>query len=724
MSPAIEAVTFERKGRAMSRRRMTNPSVAWMAAALLAAAAAGQASGQEPSAAAPAAAAAQGGIALNFKDASLDVVLEHLSETAGFVVVKDAAVDGRVSIVSRQPLTADEAVELLNTVLKDKGYTALRTGRTLKIVALGDAKKANVPVQAGTDPALLQPSDRLVTQVMPLRMVDAVKLKADLAPLVPAYADLSANASSNSLIMTDTVTNVRRVMEIVKALDSHMQGVTEVKVFPLKYASATSAAKLVNEVFKEDTSTSQQSVSPFGAFGRFRMPGMPGGPGGDSGASGDTSRAAKVKASADDRSNTVVVSGPSEVLKVVESVMQNLDSNPQSEKAVMEYRLKNSKAATLKTVLNDLFTDRSSTRTGTTGTTSTARTRGTQGGQTGPMWGPAQAAVSDTSALAALDMAGQVYVAADSDSNTLLVMAPSKFFKRIREIIAELDRSVPQVLIKVLLAEVTHTDKTDLGAEFSVLNLRASGNGDKLFTDFGVAAEKDGMQLKLLESNVTATLRALQKVGQLNVLSRPYILASDNQQAKITVGKEVPFVTQNRTTDTSQTITSYEYKDIGIILTVTAHINPDGLVILDVAPEVSELTGETVTISETLTLPVYATRTASSRVGIRDGQTIVIGGLMEDKKTDTISKVPLLGDIPWIGALFRRTIKDISKTELLIFLTPHVALEPETLKSMSKDEMEGSKIPQSLDPGAFDEHMKGMRRGAAKPEDAESEKKP
>jgi len=324
------------------------------------------------------------------------------------------SVEGRVNIVSRQPMTAEEAVELLNTVLKDKGFTALRTGRTLKIVALADAKKANVPVQAGTDPARLQPSDRLVTQVMPLRVVDAVKLKADLASLMPAYADISANASSNSLIMTDTVTNVRRIMEIVKALDSHLMGVTEVKVFPLKYASATSAAKLVNEVFKEDTTPAQQNVFPFGGFGRFRGPGSQG-----ADSSSESGRAPKVKASADDRSNTVVVSGPPDVLKVVQAVMQDLDSNPQSEKAVMEYRLKNSKAATLKTVLNDLFADRSSTRAGTTSTTSTGRTRSSQGAPMGTIGGGAQTAVSESSALAALDMAGQVYVAADADSNTL-----------------------------------------------------------------------------------------------------------------------------------------------------------------------------------------------------------------------------------------------------------------------------------------------------------------
>jgi general secretion pathway protein D len=564
---------------------------------------------------------------------------------------------------------------------------------------------------------------------MPLRLVDAVKLKQELAPLIPSYADLSANAASNSLIMTDTETNVRRVMQIVKALDTHMSGAADVKVFPLKYASAASAARLINEVFREDTTSQQQQAVPFfGGFGRFRMPGAPGGP--DAAQSTEGGRTQRVRASADDRSNTVVVTGPADVLRIVESVMRDLDSNPQSEKAVMQYRLKNAKAATLKTVLNDLFTDRSTTRTGTTGVTATGRTQqqqqqqqrtGQTTGQTAARAGQTTGAavLSDGSVLAALDMAGQVYVAADTDSNTLLIMAPGKFFQRIKQIVEELDRDVPQVLIKVLIAEVSHTNTTDLGMEFSVLNMRPSGRGSQLFTDFDVAEQSGGVMVKLLEKDITGALRALQKVGKMNVLSRPYILASDNQQAKITVGREVPFITNTRTTETGQTLNTIQYQDIGIILVVTAHINPEGTVILDVAPEVSALTGETVPISETVSAPVFAKRSASSRVGIRDGQTIVIGGLMEDKKTDTINKVPLLGDIPLLGALFRRTINEVTKTELLIFLTPHVAQAPTALDGMSKDETAGSKIPGSLEPGAFDKHMEGMKRGAARTEEAE-----
>jgi len=636
------------------------------------------------------------GIILNFKDAPLETVLAYLSEAAGFVIVGDVGMESRVTIISRQPLAPQEAVDLLNTVLKEEGFAALRMGRTLKILPLSEAKQANIPVRAGNDPDALEPSDSLVTQVVPLRFVDAARLSQDLAPLVPAYADISANASSNALILTDTAANVQRLMQIVRALDTHLGAVTEVRVFALEYASAVNAAKLVNEVFKEEPAAQQQQAATR-VLRRFR------GPGGDGDAdSGEGRPSQKVTASADERTNTVVVSGPPDVLKVVETVIRELDANPIAEQAVFTYHLKNAKAENLERVLNELFESESSAQAQSSsagGRRSSARRSNQQ----------ASAGTAETAA----ELAGEVRVVADEDSNSLMVMTAQKNFARVREIISELDRAVPQVLIKVLLAEVTHSNSRDLGAEFSVLNLRASGRGASGLTDFAVANQSGGLIFRLLEKDVTATLRALEEEGKLDVLSRPYILASDNQAASITVGQEVPFIRNTRVTETGQTINTIEYEDIGIILQVTPHINPEGLVILDVVPEISTLTGESVPISETVDAPVFAKRSAQSRVAIQDGQTIVIGGLMEDQKTETIRKVPMLGDVPYLGRLFRRTIKESAKTELLIFLTPHVAQQPTALEPMSDEEMRGSEVvPGAVGPGVFDKHLEGMRRGA------------
>ncbi|MCX5672294.1 MAG: type II secretion system secretin GspD, partial [Planctomycetota bacterium] len=714
----------------------------------------------------------EGPILLNFKDASLRTVLEYLSEAAGLVVVADAALDSRVTVMSRQTLSVDEAVSVLNTVLKEKGYAAIRSGRTLKIVTLDQAKKAALPVRSGSDPDEIEPSDQLVTHIIPLQYVDAAQVKRDLATLVPTYADLSSNASSNTLILTDTQTNVRRFVEIIRALDARMAGVSEVKVFQLKYANAANAARLITDLFKPDQ-TAQGGGNPFAAMRRaFMGPGGPGGPGGRGGSSSDDSgqggRQQKITASADDRTNTLVVSGPPDTLRVIEGVVKELDANPTEEQAVFFYPLKNATAVNIEGVLNSIFgwsgttTGRATTQRqslsmpGRTGSNTGSRgiggsssgrsgaggmgssgmgsggfasggmgssgagasrfgSGGTFGGGMGAgMQGRGSSRISPTTASAASDLAGQVYVVADADTNSLLVTAATKNFDKIKEILADLDRPVPQVLIKVLIAEVTHDNSLDLGAEFSILNMNAAGTkGEKYGTDFSVAAQTGGLVVKLLHDDYTATLRALATTGKLDVLSRPYILTSDNQEAWIQVGQYVPFVAYTQLTDTGITNNSYQWQDIGIILTVMPHINPDGLVIMDVYQEISDLTSTTVPLSGTTTARALAKRAAQSRVAVRDSQTIVIGGLMADRSTDTVSKVPLLGDIPGLGALFRRTVTTKTKTELLIFLTPHVATVPDDLKTMAEDEQAGAKvIREAVEPGAFDEHMKGMQRGA------------
>jgi general secretion pathway protein D len=482
-----------------------------------------------------------------------------------------------------------------------------------------------------------------------------------------------------------------------------------------------------------------------------------------------------VTASSDDRTNTLVVSGPPELLKVIDDIISKLDSNPTEEQAVFVYPLKNALAANLETVLNNLFgwsggtSGRTSTpsRQGTTstspfqrGTGSSSRSTGGSGfgssgsssrssgglgssafgssgfgssgfgssgfgssgffgsGSSGYL-GRGSTRISPSTAAAASDLAGQVYVVADPDTNSLLVTADSKHFDKIKEILADLDRPVPQVLIKVLIAEVTHKETLDLGAEFSALNLDATGlRGQRYGTDFGVAAQTGGLIFRVLENEVAAAIHALAGVGKLDVLSRPYILTSDNQQAAIMVGEEVPFITRSQLTDTGQTINTIEYDNIGIILTVTPHINPEGLVIMDVYPEISARSKTSIPISETVSAPVFERRAAQSRVAIRDGQTIVIGGLMEDRYTDQVDKVPILGDIPLLGLLFQSKSQEKTKTELLIFLTPHVAKVPDDLKQMAADEQAGAKvIRDAVEPGAFDDHMKGMERGAIPPQE-------
>jgi len=281
----------------------------------------------------------------------------------------------------------------------------------------------------------------------------------------------------------------------------------------------------------------------------------------------------------------------------------------------------------------------------------------------------------------------------------------------VRMIIDDLDRPVPQVLIKVLVAEVTHGNSADLGVDFSILNQRSNGNGQAVDAKFGNALLKTGLAVTILEENLTATLHALAEDNKLDVLSRPYLLASDNQLANILIGQSVPFINDTRITDNGQQINTIVYRDIGLSLNVTPHINPDGVVIMDVLPEISQLTSESVPISSTTSAPVIAKRSAESRIGVKDGQTVVIGGLMEDRRTSKVQKIPLIGDIPFIGQVLSRTQTTKTKTELLIFLTPHVAQRPEALQPMSEDERNNTKLtPGAVAPGTFQDHMDNLNR--------------
>lgn len=633
-------------------------------------------------------------IRMNFENAPLNAILEHLSKTAGFIVIKEADVQGTISIIAQQPLTVNEAVMLLNTMLKQRGLTALRNERILTIVSLTDAKKRYIPVKAGNDPDVISRTDEVITQVIPLRYTDAAKLKDDLAPLLPEYAVMSANAASNSLILTDTSSNVKRIVQIVRELDQHVSGTTNVRVFPLLYADASNVARIIKDVFATENSNAQNSAANrMRQFFRGRGGQQP---------QQETSQSAisnKVLASADTQTNTVAVSGPADTLTVVAEVIKQLDSNPTQQQEVFIYPLKNATANTLATRLTNLFKD------STTSNNRNNNRNNRNNNQT----------ESDSSAT---DLKGEVTVISDNDTNSLMVMTSAKNYERVRKIIDDLDRPIPQVLIKVLVAEVTHDGSIDLGMEFSALNMHGNDEGFAVGTNFGVASATSGFKFSLIETNLNAAIHALETVGKLDVLSRPYILTSDNKKATITVGEEVPFIRDSRTTDSGQTINTIEYEDIGIILNVTPHINPDGLVIMDVAPEISTLTGNTVPISETVNAPTFAKRSASSRVAIQNGQTIVIGGLVQDRKTSTINKVPLLGDIPLLGELFKRTQDSKSKTELLIFITPHVANQPGILKAISDAEEQSQEIVRNAMKGElYNKHLQRMgTEGNVQPE--------
>lgn len=288
----------------------------------------------------------------------------------------------------------------------------------------------------------------------------------------------------------------------------------------------------------------------------------------------------------------------------------------------------------------------------------------------------------------------QALIETDPETKSIIVVGDDDANQRIKEIIKSLDHPVPQVLIKVVFVEVTHNKDVDVGFEGS-FKTKTNGSAESLKSAFGVASQTTGGFFHILEKDLDVTLRAMSEVGKLEVLSRPSILTRNSQLATITVGQKVPFIQNSRITQDGQTINTVTYNDIGIILQVTPFITSDGLVEMDVYPEISALTGDTVPISDTINAPVYALRSASTQVVVPDGVTVVIGGLMQDNNTESVKKIPVLGDIPLLGMAFRRTVTAKDKTELLIFLTPHVVQGNAQLADLSKREKESMEmVPQ------------------------------
>jgi general secretion pathway protein D len=757
-------------------------------------------------------------ITMNFKDASIDAVLDYLSQTAGFFVIKEVPVTGRVTVFNRSPISPEDAVKYLNSALKNDGFTAIQMGKVLKITTLANAKHADIPVHIGNDPEKIDTTDELITQIIPVRSVDAVKLKTDILPLVNTEADLTANAASNTLIITDTSANVRRVVQIVSSLDKRESSATDIRVRQLKYADATAAAKLITDIFNPQASQAQNQTGGFGGgFPFFRFGGGAGGAGGAGGGGGgrggfgggfggppgggggaaataqaDSGDTGHVQASADQRTNTVVVSGPPDTLTVIDGMLTKLDSDPAAEEDFFIYQVKNGQAVDMASTLNGLFsgtTANSATANrsqfasgtgnrvsgsgnfsgggggagsfgggsggfggggggggfggggggfggGTGGALGGASRTGTNGGVAGV--GNGLAGRTGTGAFGATagggaagaggvaDLIGQVYVVADQDTNSLLVATATKFETRVKGVIDQLDRRVPQVLIKVLIAEVTHDNALDFGTDFSILdtNRNPAGKGQFFSGTTGANAAiaaaaangtPSGLIATFLEGNISVTLQALAQQNKLDILSRPYILTSDNQEADITVGSEVPFITSTDIDSNGGIHNNAQYQDIGIILTVTPHINPEGMVTMLVSPQISSLTSKTVTIQQGVDLPVFDVRSADSYLTCHDGQTVVIGGMMQDQKTEAVSKIPILGDIPFLGKLlFSYNTTDKTKTELLIFMTPHVAADPLVLKPMANDEMHGLRLtPNAVEPGVFQDHLQGLERGRA-----------
>ncbi|HOX02947.1 MAG TPA: secretin N-terminal domain-containing protein [Candidatus Paceibacterota bacterium] len=376
------------------------------------------------------------GLRFNFRGVPLDTVLDYLSKATGLIIVKETEVRGRVDAWSYQPLTQDEAINLLNTVLNKNGYAAVRNDRTLTIVSRDEAKKRDIPVRIGADPEAIPKNDEMVTHIVPIRYANALQMTKDLQPLLPTYATMTANESGNAIVLTDTQADIRRMVQIVKALDTSISSISAIRVFPLAYADAKELANIVKELFPTQN-TSTRGNDPRAEF----MARFGGGPGGDrgggqanaptgTGVSEARRAASRVAAVADERTNSLVVSAPDEYISTIEQLVREIDTNAEDITELRVFHLSFADPVETADLLTSLFPNTTST-----GGRSAFMFRG-PGGPGGMFGRTGSDATSDRA-----KKKGQVVAVPDQRTSSVVVSASSEMMPQIAAMIAQLDSS-------------------------------------------------------------------------------------------------------------------------------------------------------------------------------------------------------------------------------------------------------------------------------------------
>jgi general secretion pathway protein D len=388
------------------------------------------------------------------------MVLNYLSEAAGFIVVPETEIRGKIDVWSNQPVSQEEALSILDSALSKNGLTAIRNGRTLTIVTKDSAKRRDIPVKTGNDPAAIPKTEELVTQIIPIHFINATQLVQNLQPLLPTGSEMTANEAGNALVLTDTQASIRRMTEIIRALDTSMAGATTIKVFALRFADAKELATLVKELFPSQTSTGGNNrtggFGGAGGFGAFFGGGRGGGGGGGAAAAGNTSgsgnraAASRVTAVSDEHSNSLVVNAPEDVLPAIEELVKSVDKNVEDITEVRAFRLRYADPVEMADLLTNLFPDE----------TQNATSGGNQvrfgGGQFGGGRGNNASGDSDLA-----KKKGKVLAVPDQRTGSVIVKAARDLMGQIAQMVEQLD-SNPAKKQKVYVYELDNADPAEV----------------------------------------------------------------------------------------------------------------------------------------------------------------------------------------------------------------------------------------------------------------------
>jgi general secretion pathway protein D len=406
------------------------------------------------------------GLRLNFRAVPLELVLNYLSEAAGVIIVPETDVRGKIDVWSNQPLTKEEALDVLSKSLSKNGYSLRRDGRTLTVLSQSEAKRGDIPVKSGYEPDSIPKNEEIVTQIIPVRFINAVQLSKDLLPLIPTGTTMTANEGGNALVVTDTQTNIRRMAEIIKALDTTVSSLSSVRVFALKFADAKTLATVIKEVFASADSSRNSSGRGGGRGGMFNF--MGGGPmGGDGGASANSSGrpgAGKVVATADERSNSLIVSAPEDIMPTIENMVATMDTNVEDVTEIRVFRLQYADPQEMSDLLANLFPDP---------TQSTSGRFGRFGGFGGPFGGMGGGDSGSTSPSDRQKKQTKVIAVPDMRTGSVVVTAARDTMDQIAKMIEQLDAN-PAKKQKVFVFDLKNADVQN--AEEVVRNLFQSSN--------------------------------------------------------------------------------------------------------------------------------------------------------------------------------------------------------------------------------------------------------
>ena len=565
------------------------------------------------------------GVVLNFTDVDISTMVKFISDLTGKNFIMDDRVKGKISVFSPAKLSNEEAYNVFTSVLELKGFTVIQAGKVLKIIPTAGAKQYGMKVIPDGEKTVV--NDTYQARVIPLQHVSPQDAVAFLQPLVSKDGQISAFGAANMILVVDSSLNMPKILEILKYIDTDQVREGAELIF-LKNASAESAATLVKDWLS----------------GKANKTGAAGQP------------AASSPVVADTRLNALIVFGSQKDKNDVKKLISMIDVVPPTTNSkVNVYYLENAEATEVAKVLDGLVKG--------TGTSPTP-----PGGAAAP-----QAAVFE---------GGKLSITPDKATNSLVIVASPTDYQNLLQVIQKLDRRSRQVFVQAMIAEVSITKAKALGVQAGFLGAAATKAVSTIatFDPFGTVTNIGPTLAALTSAGVSVTdlgraanfpvvLQALLNNGALNVLSTPNIMTSDNKEAEIFVGENVPFLSGTNLTSTGLSQQSIERKDTGIILKIKPQISEGEYIKLDIYQEISAVKDFGTATSPNLG---STKRSAKTSVVVKNTDTVVIGGLIQDTDNVTESKVPLLGDIPFLGWLFKTKNVTHEKTNLLIMLTPRI----------------------------------------------------